>query len=292
MKFQRIYILTVGIDDVGTTVTIASPITLHFDVQRTTLSSANTGRFQVLNLKEETRKKIFHDRYDTATFRHVVLQAGYVGQNPLPVIYQGNIVSAYSYRRRADWVTEIEAFDGGKAILTSQVDQTLPAGTTLQDMMTTLMKTMSGNQVTPGAVGAFSGQGTRGVTLVGNSWDILTRTAQDQGGAAFIDQEKVHVLRKTEYLKGVAGIPLLSSSTGLLKAQRRFKGRVDVELMFESRLSVGQLVELQSAERFNNGQYRVEGVRHSGTISAAVDGGVVTTANLWDGLSALTGVQV
>lgn len=291
MKLQRDFKLSIGISD-QETIVVKYPITLAFDVARSTLSSCSVGRLSIYNMKESTRKKVFHDRFDTTTFRPVLLQAGYVGQNPLPIIFGGNIQAAYSSRRRADWVTEIEAQDGLFAVLNSQIDQTVPQGASLRQLVTTLMGSMTGNHVSPGAIGDMERDSSRGVTLTGNSWDLLSKLIEDQGGTAFIDQGKVHAIKKTEFIEGLDGIPLISSETGLLNAQRRYKGRVDVDMIFEPRLSVGQKVELKSVEKENNGVYQVAGIRHSGMISGALDQGVVTSAELWDGGGALQGVRV
>lgn len=302
MKFQRDYKLTIAVSDPPDpsvpellrrpveTVEVAYPMTLQFDVARSTLSSLNAARLTVLNMKEATRKKVFHDRYDSTVFRPVTLQAGYADQNPLPFVFNGNILSAYSFRRRSDWATEIEAQDGLYAAMNAQIDATIPKGASLRQIIETLIGSMTGQKVAQGAVGSFERESERGVTLVGNSWDILSQIARDQGGVAFVDQGVVHVLGPSDYVEGLDGIPTISSETGLLKAQRKFKGRVDVDLLFEPRLHVGQRVELVSEEKENNGVYRIEGVRHAGTISGAIDQGVVTSVNLWDGLGTLDGV--
>ena len=291
MKFQRDYILTIGVSDTET-VTIKYPLTLHFDVARSNLSSMNAGHLTIINLGESTRKKIFHDRWDTPTFRPVLLQAGYVGQNPLPVIFGGNILCAYSFKRGAEWVTDIEAQDGLFAVVNSQIDQSIPAGAGLGQIISTLMGSMTGVHVTPGAIGNMERDSSRGTVLTGNSWDLLQKLVNDQGGSAFIDQGKVHAIGRDEYIEGLDGIPLISSATGLKKAQRKYKGRIDVEMIFEPRLSIGQQVELQSAEPENNGDYQVAGVHHVGTISGTVDGGVTTDVQLWDGGGVLTGVSL
>ena len=291
MKFQRDYILTIGVSD-SETVTIKYPLTCHFDVARSNLSSMNAGHITLLNLGPSTRKKIFHDRFDTITYRPVLLQAGYVGQNPLPIIFGGNILCAYSFRRGAEWITDIEAQDGLFAVVNSQVDQTIPSGAGLGQVIQTLMGSMTGGHVTPGAIGSMERDSSRGTVLTGNSWDLLQKLVQDQGGSVFIDQGKVHAIGRNEYIDGLDGIPLISSATGLKKAQRKFQGRVDVEMIFEPRISIGQKIELQSEESENNGVYQVAGVRHSGSISGTVDGGVTTDVQLWDGAGSLGGVML
>lgn len=295
MKFQRTYNMTVQVDaqDLpvpllpSNAVVIKYPLTATFDINRSTLGSANTGKFTVLNLKESTRRRIFHDRYDTlpASRRGIVMQAGYVGAGPLPMIFQGDITSAYSYRRGQDWVTEIEAFDGGSAILNGQASLSLPAGWDVRDVMKTLMGTLPG--VGPGVIGKFSTNNSRGLTVVGNSWDRLQELGD--GEDVFIDNGKVNAILKNEYIPSTLapGIELITSETGLLNTPRRYKTHIDFDIMFEPRLVIGQLLQLQSLETINNGLYKVIGIRHNGTISGAIDGGAITSVSVWQGTERL-----
>ncbi len=291
MKFGRVYRLTMQVSDTEAVV-IEYPLTLGLDVSRNTLASANRGHFTIKNLKPDTRLKIFHDRYDVQTYRKIELQAGYQDQPPLPTIFRGNIIEASSYRSGVDWITEIEAFDGGFGIINGQVSTTVPAGWTLPQIIKTVLGSMP--NVNAGAVGDLSQANSRGITLMGNPWDIANRIAAGQDATAFIDNEQANLLKKNEYIAGAGSIVLINANTGLLETPRRFDSRVDVQILFEPRLAVGQIVQLESQEKifnqFNNGRYQVIGVSHKGTISGAVSDKVVTIASLWIGSSQLRAV--
>ena len=289
MKFGRIYRMTINIDQ-GETVTIEFPLTLILDVSRNTLASANRGHFQIYNLKPDTRNKIFHDRYDTTSYQQIILQAGYEKESPLPVIFQGNIIQASSYRQGTNWITEIEAFDGGFGIINGQVSQTVPAGWSLPQIIKSVLGGLP--NVNVGAVGDVSQQNSRGITIMGNSWDVANRLAAGQNATVFIDNEKANFLKKDEYIVGAGGIQVITSDTGLLQTPRRYNTNLDVDILFEPRLAVGQLVQLISEETVYNAQYEVIGVTHRGTISGAVGERMTTTANLWRGTTALRPVAV
>jgi hypothetical protein len=292
VKFGKRHRLTIQVDDAGNSVVIEYPITVDFDIQRTLFSGANTGRFTIYNLSPNTRNQIFHDRYDVRVYRGIIYQAGYVGQDPLPIIFQGNVQVAYSARKKADWVTEIRAFDGGVAIIGSQTSRTFPAGIEIRDMIKGLMDDLKGpGHVTPGAVGDLPMAGERGATFVGNTWGLISGMAENNGALAFIDNEKAHVLKPDEYLAGVQNTsPIISGTTGLLRAQMQFRNRVDVDVIFDPRRSIGQIVTLQSEEKKNNGDYIVKGIAHRGIISGAVDAETVTTLNLDKGSGIPVGV--
>lgn len=284
MKFQRVFELTVQ----GQTFThqLSTPLTLSLDVKRDTLASANTGRFVLYNLKETTRRDIFHDRYDTLNYKQIQLKAGYSTDKTLPIIFQGNVQVAGSRREGPNWITELECFDGGFGMINGQAAVTKPAGWNARDLFKSLVGGMP--NVSLNAVGQIENQSTRGITVVGNAWDGVQSVIGED--FAFIDNERVNILAEDEYILVNGVIPLITGATGLLNSPRRQNAMIEVDLLFEPRLVVGQIVQLESLETVNNGFYQVRGVAHRGLISDAVDGGVVTTASLWVGTSRLNQV--
>lgn len=288
MKFQRIFSMAIEID-ADTVVQIQYPLTLVFDVNRNTLATSNTGHFRIYNLKPETRNQIFHDRNATLDYKRIKVQAGYEDQSPLPEIFTGNIIQAYSRREGTNWVTEIEAFDGGFGILNGQVSQTVPKGWNLRQLITTVLGTIPKTSV--GAVGDLTGDSSRGITLMGNSWNLLSGVANSNNASAFIDGEVSNILKRNEYVSNAPAITIIDSSTGLLETPRRSNALMEVTTLFEPRLRVGQLVQVQSLETVYNGKYKVLGVAHRGTISGAVGGDCTTVASLDLGTAALVPVM-
>lgn len=270
-------------------VNVAYPMTLFLDVQRNTLASANKGYFKIMNLKEDTRRKILHDRYDTLTYRQLVLSAGYESDPKLPIIFQGNILSAYSYRQKQDWVTEIEALDGGFGIINGQISSSVPAAqNNARDVIAAAIRTMP--NVALGDVGDIAPPevNARGLAVMGNSWDVVNAMAPD--ASVFVDGERANVIGKNEYIPASDEPFVISSETGMLETPRRFDARLDVKMMFEPRLKIGMLVELQSLETYYNGLYSVIGVTHRGVISGAVNGELTTIVSVWKGTSQLKAV--
>lgn len=293
IKFGRTYELTIQVTNdpisSGNAIIVKYPITLYLDVQRSTLGSSNRAFFRIMNLNEESRRRIFHDRNSTAVFRQIILSAGYESDPQLPVIFQGNILQAYSYRQKQDWITEIEAFDGGFGRINGQVSMTVPSGFDIKDLLANVIRTMPNVMV--GAIGnvAPTDQSSRGTTLMGNSWELINQLVPDAN--AFIDNEKANVIGKDEYIISEDDPFPISAQTGLLETPRRYENRLDVKIMFEPRMSIGKLVLLQSLETYYNGLYAVNGVTHRGIISGAMGGELVSVLNLWKGTSVLVGVQ-
>lgn len=285
MKFGRTFTLKIQIDDALNSVEIVYPMTLEFTVVRNTFASANTGSFTIYNLGIDRRRQIYHDRYDTLNYRQIILQAGYESdQNtPLSTIFQGNVQSAYSYKRKQDWTTKLECFDGGFGILNGQASVSLGAGWDVNNAIKQITKTMP--NVTTGTISLPGMESTRGLSLFGNGWDIIRRLSGNN--TTFIDNEKVNAVAQGTYITPPDGIPLISSDTGLLGTPRKLGALLEVDMIFEPRIVINQLVALESEESYYNGQYAVMGFTHRGTISGAVCGDAITTLSLWSGVQAL-----
>ncbi len=319
MKFGRIYRLNVQVSDANQSfavvggqvvpvqgqgsvstnpaaVNIAYPLTLYLDVQRSTLAQASTGYFKIMNLKEDTRRQIFHDRYDTLTRRQIILSAGYETDagvsntaNPrLPIIFQGDVRFAQSYRQKQDWVTEIEAFDGGFGIINGQVSASIPTGYQMRSVLEAVARTIP--NVAMGAIGdvAPPDQNSRGIAVMGNSWEVLNDLAPDVN--VFIDNGRVNIIGKDEYIETDSDPFIISADTGLLETPRRGKDTLELKLMFEPRIFVGQQVQVLSSLPYYNGLYSVQGVSHQGVISGAVNGELTTRVTVFTGSQALKGV--
>lgn len=289
MKLGRTYIMTIQIDDAGVannTVVVKFPMTLKFNINRGVQASSNLGHFQVYNLAENTRKKIFHDRTDVTHYRQVTLLAGYEDEKKLSLIFKGNMFQAFSYRQGADWITEIEAYSGLYAIENAQASLSIGAGYDVKKLIAQVVNGMTQYGVALGKIGNIeAGQNSRAIALSGSSWDILQQLGN--GNDVFIDNENINVIGKNEYVDPPDGLSLINSDTGLLQSIRRYEGRFDVPILFEPRIQVGQKVQIQSAETIFNGIRKVSGVIHRGTISGAVGEDCQTMLTVWTGTEVL-----
>lgn len=351
-KFQRFYILTIQ----GATQlwTVMYPFTLRMEVSRSMLASVNTARLTIYNLPPQMRQDIFMDRTSCLAYRQVILKAGYynvqstpqggktlaVYPGPTPSgqpppnanvykCFQGNVMSCGSERRGADWVTTLEAFDGGLAMYSpkSNVNVSLSAPWTGLQAAKALVSGMQ--NVTFGTVTQsvqIPGSTERGYAAQGDAWtllqDLVKTSRQQQGdqeitGYAFIDNETVNIAMEQDVLlpnivqliKGaVPPGPGTGSqftwpqlNAGIIGYPRRQAGIVEVDLVFSPQIQIGQQATLDvysfpkgtNPTAFEwNGTYQVRGLRHEGTISGAFDGGCTTRLQLFDASKALTGALV
>ena len=293
-KFGRRYKLTFEIRDPQSTTPLAieirNPITIEFDIVRNTSSSLNSATFRVYNLSETNRSLIFQNRTSvndvSGKRRAVILQAGYNTtkneDSDLATIFTGDLLEAYSYRQGSDVITYINCQDGSFAAYNTITNKTLEKGITFREIFDELVSAFRDNGVTQGAIGEITGAPKTSVALNGNTFYLLTK---DYKNEVFIDLKKLNKLNQNEYIKSIGGrVPLITSKTGLLGTPQRQGSNVVIEMLFEPKINVGQLVEVSA--QFNkkfDGQFKVMGVKHSGIISDAVNGDCRTTLQLFVG---------
>lgn len=283
MKFGRKYQLSLEVAG-GQNVTISLPFSCEFVVSRNSLASANTGFFRIYNLGKETRNLIQFDQYNVTQFRAIQFRAGYAQFTPL--IFNGTIRKACSYRNGVDMITEIEAYDGGFQMVNGFTSMTLGSGTSAAQVIQSLAGSLPGIGGSA-IVGNFPSINLRGEVLFGNTWNLIQ---QKSNGQAIIDNNQVKALAQDEAIVGE--IPRIDASTGLLGSPKRADAMLEFEILFEPRLTVGQVIELKSTtNEIFNGTYKVMGFEHRGIISPSVAGDAKTSVSLWLGTQVLQVIQ-
>lgn len=290
-KFQRDYLLQVQrSENSSETISITPPLSLEFDINRNVFSDANTGKFTIYNLAPETRAALYHDRYRiyARDYQKIQMFGGYNTSRSRPLIFLGNVFTAVSQRVGPDWKTTIEAFDGGVGLLTGHIKLVKPAGWNVQDLARSVAGTM--DYVQFGALGDVAIKNSRAVAMSGSSFEIFRRLVGD--GLAFVDNGKLFGIGENEYLMKPGETALVLNPGNILGTPLRGEGYLEVNIVFEPGVFIGQLANLTSQEAVYNGQYQVRGIRHRGVISEAVCGEAITTLTLWTGGQTLRPVTV
>lgn len=265
---------------------ITPPYTVDFEVCRASASSSQTASFRLYNLAEQTRDQIQKDWFNIADIRALQFSAGYVGES-LSMLFNGTVKSAQSYRRKTDVITEIHGWDGASAMANGYSLRSIAPGAVFSDLIKSLASDLPGLNGTP-LVGRFDRVTKRGSVYAGNTWNYILQLSE---GLAIIDNGQLKVLNQDEVIQ--AEIPVITSETGMLETPVRANAMIRVPIIFEPRLTVGQLVQLRSSVNpVYNGAYKVMGFTHRGTISPAVEGQArVTEVTLWDGAKNLGGFR-
>lgn len=264
---------------VGNSLIVKPPFSMEFDVTRNIFSSASTASFRVYNLSETNRNSILKNQFDSDVFKAIALKAGYGTQNP--IIFAGDVNQCWSVREGVNFITQIECFDGGYAFANNVFGDSFPDGTQYEDILATLLDSLQSSGITTGAIGSFPGKLTRGNSYSGNTTALLTELS---GGSFFIDNGVAHCLNDNEILPG--DIRLINAASGLLGTPVRELEYLNLEMMFEPNLIIGQGVELQSVVNgvgFNS-FCKVISLKHRGIISEAVCGDAITSVGLLHGV--------
>jgi hypothetical protein len=286
MKFGRLYSMAIDgrtLDAAGNSVVhyVKFPLTCRFQIIKSSTISLGTATFRIYNLTREVRSDIYKDAFELLIYKRVTFAAGYAGEE-LPLIFRGNITMASSYREGPDWITEIQAIDGGWDIDNTVANLTKPAPYTKADVAHTIVNQMQ--HLTMGAVGDLDRSvpvPARGITLNGNAWDLITRSVTPDGGFAFINNEKVYIVNQWEYIQNDGLITEINANTGIIGTPRLQSNLVKVRMIYEPRIDVQQAVHLTTSESRMSGDYTVLRIVHQGTISGAVCDELITEATLF-----------
>lgn len=278
-KLNRIYRLTIQLQDaegfnIDEALIIELPFGIDFTVDRSMYAGMNSLDIDIYNLSPNNRNKIFQDVYSNRNgqYRNIILEAGYQGQG-MTVIFNGNVWTAYSRRSGVNMITHIHAVDG-LSTQSGMINTTLQAGVTTLDVVNNLAQTMP--DLKTGTINVKNHTFTRPVVLKGNSYRLLKTYTEDN---VFVDMQEINVMRVDDVIEGF--IPAINDNSGLLGAPERQDATLVVNMMFEPRLLIGQLLEITSriSPQFD-GTYKLWGIKHSGQINLASAGNCTTTLQL------------
>ena len=274
-KFQCHYKLTLQWydNDQPMQAVITDPISIQFDISKALFQSTNIAKIVVFNMDREVRECIYQDRlvFDKTKAKMLTLEAGY-GEN-LTLVCLGFIQECYSERQGTDFVTNIEVLDPD--ILSQYTSVTFQAGTTYEEAYKYLASQFPNLQ--QGERGELVGTFQTPTIFEGNSFVAINKLT---GGHTFIDNGVINTLNDNETLTDY-GAYLIASETGLLETPKRREAILEINMLFEPTLRLGQMVEIKSEtqSRFD-GQYKINGISHKCTISSADSGTRTTTIQL------------
>lgn len=256
-------------------ITITYPITLVLNIDSGFGNSSNAGVFQFYNLSKQTQARLWLDEYNIGKkYIKMRLYAGY--QDTMPLVFEGFLSRCISYRSEGsvDWITNINAFDGGALFRYGYVNMCVSQDTKLVDLVNYMTEKYG---VKPGYITDKIPPLAKNRTFIGQTMDILGR---EYGGYdIYIDKGELNILGNNEIVKG--DILVISNETGLLGSPKRANLYTEVDLIFEPRLRLRQAVSLYSRDLPDfNDLYEVVKVVHKGIISPVICDKLTTHATL------------
>ena len=185
----------------------------------------------------------------------------------------GYIQECHSFRSGVDFVTVIDVTDPD--ILTEYCGVTFEAGTTFKQAYEYLIGRLPSLKL--GETGVLEGAFQVPTVFDGNVFVLANKLT---GGHTFIDNGVVHNLNDNETLSDY-GCYYIAADTGLLDTPKRYDHILEISMLFEPTIKVGQLVEIKSSTQARfDGQYKTLSVNHNCLISGAEGGTRITTLQL------------
>lgn len=255
------------------TIEVQYPFTLKFDVNRGVWSDANTGNFQIYNLGYDVQALLWKDRFDQTKYVTMWLYAGY--ENIMPLIFMGDVQECTSYRNGVDFITDIQATDGGYLFQYGFVNKTFSKDTDFKFLIQELLAGVPTCKV--GYITSNVKQmRKRGRTFIGQTMKLLEAYNFDK---VFVDNGELHILGENDVIPGQ--LMVLNADSGMIGTPRRSETTLNVDTIFEPQLVVAQAISLQSKlYPFLNQNYQIIGLRHYGTISPVECGNLYTSVSL------------
>ncbi len=297
-KFNRTYLLKVDVDPAMTTdpdlnangisslpqhtETITLPFSCEFTVECRTLAQSSTATIRIYNLSQPTRDRLYKDPYwQTTTRRYLEFYGGYLGESKdegfMPRIFYGMLLSCVSWRDGVNSITEFQATSMVWESPNADTNLTIAAGENAKNVLRKLNARMPGISPQP-VIGESFVRHTYPTPFVlqGKVWQAIRQVSN---GLAVIQNNTLVALNDDEVIQ--SSIPLINSSSGIIGTPKRGQYGVDLVMIFEPRLVLSQLVQLESSFNRNlNGTYKVFGYKHGGTISPRVAGNLQTELTL------------
>ena len=256
-------------------VIINYPFTCNFEVSMGLFNASNTITINFYNLSPELQAKLWKDKADNSRFVRLEFYAGY--SDNMPLIFKGVFISCYTEKPSGstDYITTAYAQSSLDFYSNTFINYTFFGGTDLKNIISTL--TSESSDTFTGFITPKIPALKRARTFIGQPLDLLKR---EYGGyQIYIDNEELNILDENEVVPGE--IQVITSKSGLLGSPRRSDAIVEVSTIFEPGLKAGQALQVlsESLPMFNQ-YYKVQSIKHKGTISGSVASKVTTTCVL------------
>ena len=231
---------------------------------------------QFYNLSKQDQAALWLDVYNIGKKQiYLTLYAGY--ENTQPMIFFGRVQSCTSYRQSGgvDWITEIQAYEGGQLFQYGFINATFTKYTKPEDVIDFMLRDDPNTKL--GYITPDIPPLPKNKTFIGQTMDLL---GNEYGGyEIYISKGKLNILGDNDVIPG--DLLVITDKSGLLGSPRRADMFLEVDMVFEPQLKIGQAISLlcDSLPQFNQA-YKVIAIKHYGLISPNISGNLTTTVTL------------
>jgi hypothetical protein len=223
-----------------------SQLRFRFEVRASDVETPNTMYVRVYNAAQQTVNSI------TAEFDTVTLTAGYQTGNK-GTIFQGNIRQTFEGRERnVDRFLDIAAGDGDFAYISSVINKTYPAGTTLAQELADYAASMGLTVASsaPGVIlngtGGLAPKNIRGKTQFGMSRLAMGQLADRVNARWSIQNGVLTLIPNTGYLPGQA--VQINSATGMIGTPESTEDGIKIRCYLNPLIRIGGLVQINQGD--------------------------------------------
>jgi hypothetical protein len=275
--FNRDFAMTVAgapisIQKVNTTTgDITAALRVVFSIEKSDNRDPNRATVVIYNLSEPNRKILQIGSEAAEKSRALglvydwplVIEAGYALTRSQ--IFSGDIVRADSRIEGTEWVTTIEAQDGGNKYRSARISQSFAKGTPLVAVLNTLAAALGVGFGNSAAHFAASPRGLtvfeNGLAVNGRVSKLLDKYITSAGYNWSIQDGQLQVLAPNETL--LDAVVVLSPLTGLVGSpDKGEKGIIKTRSLLQPQIIPGRLVTMLS--KSINGGYKATKVSHFG----------------------------
>ena len=273
-NWKRAYRLVAGVAgqpgfEIGQAADTGRALHIKFDLEKTDVSSNNTGTISIWNLNDEHVGVL--EQKDCM----IALYAGY--GSTMPLIFSGNVTEPETALENADRKTDIDVIDGRVAVRDSYISLSYVRETLLQTVFTDCITQMGITCIySPGAItllaatkmplgfayiGAAAGCLDQLCSAYGLKWCIQNGVCQVLLAAEPISMQ-AYILSEDTGLIGVPKRIALSAENNTSGSDNKTKYGYQVEYFLNGAINVNDLVQLQSNKA--SGFFRVKNIKISG----------------------------
>lgn len=230
---------------------------VQFKVERDSAKEPNKAEVSIFNLSKASRIAA------QAKGVPVEIEAGYFRRTS--VIFRGSLDYGRTNREGTDWITKIQATDGGKEYRSRRANVSLAAGTSVSDALKLAAEQMGvglGNvakEVLDGLPRSTATQYVKGVVLSGQAAEQLDKVAKRAGFSWSIQDGQIQLTRPGKAINQNEAI-VLTSQTGLVGSPEQGEdGLIKARALLIPDLTPGRRVQIQAGARDATGTPAIDG---------------------------------
>lgn len=246
---------------------------ITFQIEKTSESTPNPAKISLYNLSKDNQA-LFEQKNSS-----IILQAGYKGLTApiIKTLFIGDIATAKTTKRSTDFITEIEAGDAEKKIISSYInksfagkDSASKGNNTTRDIVKELIKSMGfitnttqEKQIDKKLEIVSDTKPFFGVTLSGPSKFILDTILEKEGLEWSVQNGEIQIVDASKKISAQPSV-ILMGDTGLLDVSKEEDNRINFRALLNPEILPTRTIKITSELMGLDGVFTVRRVNYIG----------------------------